>query len=71
MLLALFQWIDQMSALVRPALVTDSELCIAHAAQASAARVAAPASATRAPARGRAYWGHVPLSRLTTLHGVH
>ncbi len=60
MLLTLLHWIDQAGALFRPA--ADAELCIAYAARCS----------LRLPADEAAlHWAHMPLTRLSVLHGIH
>ena len=58
MLIALLRWLDQASGWLHPA--ADGDLCIAVAGPASAAGEVRPR-----------YWGHVPLSQVSVLHGVH
>ena len=56
MLLAFLRWLERASGWLHPG--DDGELCVA---------IAEPAAAGQAQARS---WGHVPLARISVLHGV-
>ena len=60
MVQTLLHWLDQVGALFRP--TADVELCIAYAGHCS---LQAPADAVAL------HWAHMPLARLSVLHGIH